>query len=491
MKQVLFSIFTVIIWISDTSIQIHEVMKDRMPAVAGTFYPATSTSLKNQVINLFEKVTKVPESDVAALIVPHAGYVFSGGVAASAYAKLNRNARYKNIFIIGRSHRKYFAGVSIYPKGHYTTPSGEVKINDETTSKLIEKYKFIYYDEDADRAEHSLEVQLPFLQHWLYNDFQIVPLIIGSDDLSISVKLAEALKPWFNSDNLFVISTDFSHYPTYEKAVKTDAETAEAIIANDSEKLLECCLRNKQSTENNLATGLCGAAAVQTLLHLTQNNPDLAFEKIVYKNSGDVPDGDKNRVVGYWAISVNRNSKDIKITASDKQALLKLARESITLYLINSKNETPTTEPSGIMKEHYGAFVTLKKDGKLRGCIGRFDPSLTLYQTIAEMAIAAATRDSRFEAVSTQELDQIEIEISILTPLKKIYSIDQVQLGKHGIYIRKGLYSGTFLPQVATDTNWTKEEFLGHCAHDKTGIGWDGWKTAELYTYEAIVFGEK
>jgi AmmeMemoRadiSam system protein B/AmmeMemoRadiSam system protein A len=466
-------------------------MKNRIPSVAGTFYPATTSVLKNQISLLFEKATKTTDSEVAALIVPHAGYIFSGEVAASAYAKLHRGAHYKNIFIIGRSHRKYFDGVSIYPKGHYITPSGEVRINDETTSELIEKNKFIYYDQEADRTEHSLEVQLPLLQYWLYNDFQIVPLIIGSDDPKIYEKLAQALKPWFNSDNLFIISTDFSHYPSYETALKTDAITAEAIVDNDFKKLAQCCNLIKQSSDNNLLTGLCGAAAVQTLLHITQNKSDIRFEKIVYKNSGDAQQGDKKKVVGYWAIAVNRINKELSITLPDEQALLTLARESITRYLINTKSETPKEETSGIMNQHYGAFVTLTKEGKLRGCVGRFDPSLTLYQTIAEMAIAAATRDSRFEPVATSELKEIEIEISILSPLKRIYSIDEIALGKHGIYIKKGLHNGTFLPQVANDTGWTKEEFLGHCSRDKAAIGWEGWKTAELYTYEATVFNEK
>ncbi|NEW83051.1 MAG: AmmeMemoRadiSam system protein B [Mariniphaga sp.] len=491
MKHILLTTFALIIWISETSPQNHEVMKDRKPAVAGTFYPATNTALKHQMIILFENIPETTENDVAALIVPHAGYVFSGEVAASAYAKINRQARYKNIFIIGRSHRKFFDGVSIYPKGNYITPLGEVKINDKTTSQLIEKHSFIYYDEEADRTEHSLEVQLPFLQYWLYNDFQIVPLIIGSDDPGIYEKLAEALMPWFNADNLFVISTDFSHYPTYETAVKTDAETADAIVANDSEKLKECCNRNSRFSGKNLQTGLCGAAAVQTLLHLTQNNPDITFKKITYKNSGDVPEGDKNRVVGYWAIAVMRNKTEISISAEDKLAMLKLARESITRYLIYPKSEVLKPISSAIMNEHFGAFVTLKKEGKLRGCIGRFEPSTSLYQTITEMAIAAATRDSRFDPVTIKEISQIKIEISILTPLKKINSIDEIEPGKHGIYIKKGLNSGTFLPQVATETGWTKEEFLGHCARDKAGIGWEGWKTAELYTYEAIVFGEE
>ena len=462
-----------------------------MPAVAGTFYPATAIILENQISNLFEKATKVPKTDVAALIVPHAGYVYSGQVAASAFAKLNRQAQYKNIFIIGRSHRKYFEGVSIYPIGNYATPLGVVKTNEEIAVQLMKKNKFIYYDTEADKNEHSLEVQLPFLQYWLKNDFQIVPLIIGSDDPSVYEELAEAIRPWFNSENLFVISTDFSHYPSYEIANKTDHETAEAIVLNDLKKLKDCCKLNKLSNTNNLLTALCGAAAVQTLLHLTHDKTDFTFEKIVYKNSGDVAEGDKKRVVGYWAIAVNRTNNSLAITETEKHELLKLARESIAGHFNNSTKSLPQSGKSGIMNEQYGAFVTLKNADKLRGCIGRFNPEKPLYQTIENMSIAAATRDRRFEPVKTDELDQITIEISILTPFKKIGSIDQIQLGKHGIYIKKGLNSGTFLPQVAEETNWTKEEFLGHCSRDKAGIGWEGWKTAEIYTYEAIVFSEE
>jgi AmmeMemoRadiSam system protein A len=137
-----------------------------------------------------------------------------------------------------------------------------------------------------------------------------------------------------------------------------------------------------------------------------------------------------------------------------------------------------------------GAFVTLKENGELRGCIGRFTADIPLYQVIEEMAISSSTQDNRFLPVTAKEIDKLEIEISVLSPMKKISSIDEIVMGKHGIYIKKGWYSGTFLPQVATETGWSREEFLGHCARDKAGIGWDGWKDAEIYTYEACVFSE-
>ena len=173
----------------------------------------------------------------------------------------------------------------------------------------------------------------------------------------------------------------------------------------------------------------------------------------------------------------------------DKSYLLKLARETITKYLHNG--EIPEVDLSTLnssLKTHAGAFVTLNKNSHLRGCIGHFEADLPLWKVVQQMAIAAATRDHRFNSVEPNELSQLKIEISVLTPLKRIKSADEFILGKHGIYIKKGNSSGTFLPQVADQTGWSKEEFLGHCAQDKAGIGWDGWKTAELYTYEALVF---
>jgi AmmeMemoRadiSam system protein A len=142
-------------------------------------------------------------------------------------------------------------------------------------------------------------------------------------------------------------------------------------------------------------------------------------------------------------------------------------------------------------KTNCGAFVTLLKNGELRGCIGRFDSSEPLYRVVQHMAIAAATEDNRFPQVSRDEIGSLEIEISALTPMRKISSADEIELGRHGIYIKKGNRSGTFLPQVAIETGWTKDDFLGHCARDKAGLGWDGWKDAEIYVYEANVFSEK
>jgi hypothetical protein len=231
-------------------------------------------------------------------------------------------------------------------------------------------------------------------------------------------------------------------------------------------------------------------------MYMTAPQKDLSYHAIQYKNSGDARPANTKSVVGYYAISVARQATperaSFTLNNKEKATLLALARRTVEAYVTDGSVpavdqadlSTPLTTPCG-------AFVTLTKHEALRGCIGRFDAPDPLYRVVQQMAIASATQDSRFNPVEPGELRDLEIEISVLTPMRKIASIEEFQLGKHGIYIRKGMRSGTFLPQVATETGWTREEFLGHCAQDKAGIGWDGWKDADLYVYEALVFSEK
>lgn len=232
-----------------------------------------------------------------------------------------------------------------------------------------------------------------------------------------------------------------------------------------------------------------------TLLYITQGNPDIALERLVYRNSGDSEAGDKERVVGYCAMSVSLRSHEkdgsFRLSPAEKKVLLAIARNAIGQKIRNGAcTEVDTTGLSPTLISRGTAFVTLKKHGDLRGCVGRLEAAGPLYKTVQSMAVAAATQDYRFPPVEAQEIEGLEIEISVLTPMRKIASIDEIEPGKHGICLVKGGHSGTFLPQVATETGWSREELLGHCARDKAGIGWDGWKDADIYVYEACVFGE-
>jgi MEMO1 family protein len=467
-----------------------DTIMNRKPAVAGKFYSGTKETLTNDLIHLFAPAEE-RKSDAVAIISPHAGYVFSGEVAASAINQINPDKQYKNVFIIASSHTSYFEGASVYSVGNYETPLGEVKVNVEICNELIAKHSFFSFYPDAHKTEHSIEVQLPLLQFHLQKDFQIVPIVIGSDGAKAARDIADALKPYWNDENIFIISTDFSHYPKYDDAVKIDLETANAICSANPDSLINVITRSKKQNVSNLATNCCAWPSVLTLMYLAGENYD--YNKIDYRNSGDSKYGDHDRVVGYWAISLTKkHDQSFKLSDEEKIQLLELARLTAESKIIDGKKpDLSAMNFSANLNEKCGAFVTYHKNGDLRGCIGRFEPGIPLYQVVVEMATAAALNDYRFSPVSEAELDLVDIEISVLTPMVKIDSVEQIVLGKHGIYISKNGRGGTFLPQVATETGWTLEEFLGHCSRDKAGIGYDGWKNADIYIYEAIVFSEK
>ena len=474
-----------------------ETPPNRKPYAAGRFYTSKPDELETQLQQLFSKAIKQKsEGNPLAVIVPHAGYVYSGEVAASAYNQINPNSKFERIFIIGSSHTSNFRGASVYCDGNFETPLGTVKVDMEFAKKLVKKNELLISYPEAHQFEHSIEVQLPFLQQHLKTDFSIVPVIIGSPTIETAQKLAAIFKPYLNEKNLFVISSDFSHYPDYDNARMTDLSTANAIQMNKASNLIATLDANKKKNIPGLVTSLCGWSSVLTLLYMTEQMPGINAELIQYKNSGDSSYGDSARVVGYWAISLcqsgAKNKKtEFSLGEDDKKELLKIARETISSFI--GGGEIPDIEPLQLntaLKTPAGAFVSLTNGGHLRGCIGHFEANLPLWKVVQQMAIGSATQDSRFNKVQASEIGELKIEISVLTPMKRIKSAYEFILGKQGIYIKKGYSSGTFLPQVATQTGWTREEFLGHCAQDKAGIGWDGWKTAELYTYEALVFGE-
>jgi MEMO1 family protein len=471
---------------------------DRPPAVAGQFYPADPAALRAAVEKAFSQASPRSIQNVVAIICPHAGYDFSSVVAATGFNQADPDKEYDNIFVIGSSHHVSFMGASIYTLGDYTTPLGTVKVNTALGKKLMKESNVFTYNPEADAPEHSIEVQLPFLQIHQKKSFQIVPILLGTQSTQSCKKIAQALKPYLNSRNLFVISTDFSHYPKYADALTVDIRTCNAIVTNSPDSLQAALDKNDQSNIKELVTSLCGWTSVISLLDMTSAVPGITVTPLMYKNSGDVPPYDRSRVVGYWSLAFSLSDTPpppetgFNFSTKEKSILLGIARKTIDQYIRTQKK--PPVDTTGFtpnLRMKSGAFVTLNENGELRGCIGRFTSDDPLYMVIQEMAIAASTQDTRFSPVTAGEINKLGIEISVLSPMKKITSIDQIELGKDGIVVKKGHASGTFLPQVATETGWSKEEFLGHCARDKAGIGWDGWKDADIYIYEASVFSEK
>lgn len=472
--------------------------KVRKPAVAGQFYAGNATELNQSIKDCFSSCSNPILNHVRAVIVPHAGYVFSGVTAASAFASISKDAHYDHIFLLGPSHHVYLGKASVnIGESAYATPLGNVEVDTLIGKKLLEESDAFTYDPKAHENEHCLEVELPFLQYHFGKVAPIVPIIIATQKLSVLQEIAKTLQPYFTEKNLFVISSDFSHYPAYLDAKWVDGLTKDSIMTGKAESFVNATVHNQELNIDSLATSACGQAAITTLLMMTERDKTILPHHILYQNSGDSPYGGKDRVVGYHSFvftqdeekkeTIDTGSKDsFSLSKEDKKQLKEIARKTI-LASLEGYTYTPTGL-SSTLKTPCGAFVTLHKNGKLRGCIGNFGDSSPLYLTVERMAKSAAFEDPRFPRVSLEEMKDIDIEISVLTPMKRIHSIDEFILGKHGIYIRKGYHTGTFLPQVAEEVPWTKEEFLGHCAQDKAGIGWDGWKTAELYTYEAIVF---
>ncbi|QOP45495.1 AmmeMemoRadiSam system protein B [Sulfurimonas paralvinellae] len=456
--------------------------------VCGSFYPADKTALRIELQNAFSNAPEFSKKDIKALIVPHAGYIFSADVAATAYRTLHR--KYKNIFLIGASHYINFDGVSINPK-NYETLLGIVQTNHSLVKKLLHKYpKLFHYKKEAHQQEHSLEVQLPFLQFIYKNDFKIIPIILATSNIKTIQQTAKALKPYFNDkDNLFIISSDLSHYPNYKDALVVDQHTLKSITKNSPKLFLDTIKNNAHLGINNLQTSACGWTAITLLLELSKKK-HCRYEILQYKNSAQTRGyGDKNRVVGYGAIRMYENETTFTLNDQEKKELKELARLALYEAVLHDKRiSVDASKLSPKLSKHLGTFVTLKEQGQLRGCIGRFEPNAPLYEVIIDMAISASRYDNRFSPVTPEELSNIEIEISVLTPRHRVNSVDDIVVGKHGIYVSYGGRNGTYLPQVATDLGWNKEQFFYSCCVEKAGIAPEHCKDAELYVYEAIVF---
>ena len=475
---------------------------DRQPYAAGRFYPADKNELSKDLSQLFENCKKSSTIwQVRAIISPHAGYVFSGEIAASAYSAIPKNAVYKNIFIIGSSHVMYFDGASVYNTGDYITPLGKVTVNREIADKLILDNKVFAFPTTAHIQEHSIEVQIPFIQSYFKNIPPIIPIIIGTDKENTIKKIAEALRPWFTPENLFIISSDFSHYPPYKDAVENDSLTAMSIISGKPRIFLNTLRNNASKNISGLATSMCGWTSGLTLLYLAEGNDKLETKRLDYSNSGDSPSGGKAEVVGYNAMVMidkdqssslpHTSGNSFSFTMEEKKKLFDIAKKSIESRFSDNKYVMDERSMPDDLKKPMGAFVTLKINGALRGCIGRFFSEEPLYNVVSESAISSAFEDPRFSPLTKDEYKVTNIEITVIGPLKKINNINEIVLGKHGIYIKKGLRAGTMLPQVATENGWSLEEFLGYTSRDKAGLGWDGWKDAEISIYEGVVLEDK
>jgi AmmeMemoRadiSam system protein B/AmmeMemoRadiSam system protein A len=461
---------------------------------SGTWYSANAQKLSDQIKNYLDIAKPATISgDIIALISPHAGMQFSGQVGAYGF-KIVQNKKIDTVIVIGFSHKLGFDGIAVFDKDGIRTPLGVLYTDKQLTRQLLNSNKKFLNRQNVFDEENSIELILPFIQVALGNP-KIVLLAIGNQTLENSeiagICISEALKDKKNF--LIVASSDMSHFLPYEQAKEVDKLTADLIKQMDPEKLfLTCHDKNR----------MCGTASVSAAIIAAKK---LGANKAIIlnlANAADTASGliDRNSVVGYLSAAlVKENDKNItentkmdySLSDQQKKKLLKIARDTITQYL-NSGKILDVLENDPALTKVMGAFVTLNENGQLRGCIGNIIGQKPLYLTVRDMAIAAATEDPRFNSVTKDELKNVHIEISVLSPLEKITNPEKIVLGKHGVLVKDLFRSGVYLPQVATETGWTKEQFMDSLCGNKAGMAPDAWKKGkcEIYIFSAEVFAE-
>ncbi|MCX7854454.1 MAG: AmmeMemoRadiSam system protein B [Anaerolineae bacterium] len=459
----------------------------RPPAVAGSWYPADPDELARMIDGMLEAEGPVDGAPLA-LIVPHAGYVYSGSVAAAGFRQL-RNGEYDVAVIIASDHQAPLSSpISVWAEGAWETPLGRILVDADLARALIQADPRITFDPDAHQGEHSIEIELPFLQR-VCPHCRIVPILMGADDEGTVQALADALLQALPGRKAVVIaSSDLSHYPSREDAWAVDGATLAAIETGDPDRVQETIAATMKQGVSGLVTCACGEGPILVAMRVAAGLGADTVSVLRYANSADSPYGDPQQVVGYGAVMFWRYTPP-DLTPERREALLTLARRTLESYLADGTLPPYETDDPNLLRPS-GAFVTIREDGELRGCIGHLRADTPLYRVVQEMAVAAATEDPRFPPLTREELARVRLEISVLSPFRRLTDPMQVEVGTHGLLILKGSQQGLLLPQVAVEEGWDREAFLeGLCR--KAGLPAGCWREgAALYVFTAVVFGE-
>ena len=471
-----------------------EQLKVRPAAVAGAFYPADPKELSTMIDDMLAKATPGPvDGEILAAVSPHAGYPYSGPVAAWTYAAL-KGHKYARVVVIAPSHYVGFGFTSVYDGDAYTTPLGTIPVDKEFARRLAKMNSTIELSDKghqatADAPEHSVEVELPWLQTVL-GHFELVPIVMGDQSYESSRALGVALAKMLRNehDTLVLASSDLSHYHTYDQAETIDHKTLHALEAWDY-----------LSMSRNFATQVweaCGGYPIIAAMIASERLGASHAVVLNYANSGDTA-GDKSRVVGYGAVAFVKNparggaqEPPFALTLREKDELLRLARKSVETAVHEHKLYDAAAPAAEALNQERGAFVTLKEHGELRGCIGYITPMKSLAETVRDVAAYAALEDSRFKPVTAQELPLLEYEISVMSPLRRVLDIKEIKVGKHGLIMKQGDIEGILLPQVPVEEHWNRDTFIQETCL-KAGLPRQAWKDddTDIFMFTALVFG--
>lgn len=469
----------------------------RESILAGSWYSGNAAALRESVRRCMDHAAGAGavSGRLIGLIAPHAGHACSGVVAGKAYAVLERHPA-ETVIVLAPSHHQMFEGVSAYEQGGYQTPLGVMEIDKEVVSLLRQEYGQLQFLPQAHEREHAVEIQVPFLQVAL-PEAKLVPLIMGRQGLQPALELGKALAAAVRHASgkriVLVASTDLSHYHGKEECGKMDAHIREAVLGLNYEAIARC-----------MADGSCEACGAGPLIAVLYASKLLGADHAEVLAMGDSGDtcGGADKVVGYMAAALFQQDvqdasaalqdgdRDVNAEFNEQERafLHELARNAIRSELFGEDFMEPENV-SGHLREERGVFVTLKREGRLRGCIGYIVGTMPLVEAVTEMAKSAAFRDPRFPPVGKDEFDSLEYEISVLTPLRRIANSGEVIVGRHGLLMKRGIRQGLLLPQVAVEYGWNREQFLDHTC-EKSRMEPGCWKDpdTEIYVFSAEVF---
>ena len=460
----------------------------RPSTIAGSWYPSDPDELVDMVDGFLSVVNPV-DGEPLAIIVPHAGYIYSGPIAAYGFKQMD-GVEYDVAVIIASDHRRPISNpISVWAEGGFETPLGIVHVDTELAASLIAADPRIVSEPATHEGEHAIEIELPFLQRVCPN-CKFVPVLMGADDQGTIDVLVEALIPLISGKRTIIIaSSDLSHYPSFEDALVVDGATLSAIETGDPDHVRDTMATSMTIGYPNLVTSACGEAPILVAMRVSQGLGADTITILNYANSGHSPFGNQEQVVGYGAVMF-WHYQPPALSLDQQEELLTLARSTITEYLkTDHLSEYWSEDP--ILTRRSGVFVTLKQQGQLRGCTGNLRSNLPLIRAVQEMAVSAATSDPRFPQLTLEELEQVSIEISILSPLKRITEFEQIEVGTHGLVIIHAGQRGVLLPQVPVEQGWDREVFLENLCL-KAGLPPDCWtEKPTLYTFTALVFDEE
>jgi AmmeMemoRadiSam system protein B/AmmeMemoRadiSam system protein A len=447
----------------------------KAPSVAGSFYPADPDELRTMVDGFLEKAQSAPhEGRLVALVSPHAGYVYSGQVAAYSYKNIGDK---RTVIILAPSHYDSFSGASVYTEGSLKTPLGLIRIDERLAKSLVDEKAGVRFYPKAFEKEHSLEVQLPFLQRSLKR-FRIVPVIMGRPTRASFDHLATKITKILREDEKAVViaSTDLSHYKNYDETIERDMRVLNALRRLSQGE----CQRLETSGQGEM----CGYMPVMLTLEVARRLGANEAALLKYANSA-MTTGDLNRVVGYASVGIYKSP----LTEADHETLLKLARDTIARKVTDGDAQFVEMDNPRFQADA-AVFVTITKKGRLRGCIGQTSPVMPLYKAVQYSAMQSCATDPRFPPMSKEELDDMKIEISVLSPFSPVDDVRDIVLGRDGLILRKGRNAGIFLPQVPVQEGWDRNTYLERLGL-KAGLSKDAWKDgAQIESFTAEVFGE-